>query len=78
MGGAQEKEPGVRAHVNQLVWRGLAAGISVLGARYRVDTADEGMNSSANRLEFLFGDKTGAGPAQYSVLLRVRHCMLLF
>ena len=73
MGGAQEKEPGVRAHVNQLVWRGLAAGISVLGTRYRVDTADEGLNSSLYFLQLLFSYKAGAGPAQYSVLLRVRH-----
>ena len=72
MGGAQEKEPGVRAHVDQLVWPGLA-GVAITGAGQGIDTADEGLNSSLYFLQLLFSYKAGAGPAQYSVLLRVRH-----
>jgi len=72
-----EKEPDARAHVNQLGWTGLA-GVAVTGAGQGIDTAHEGLDSSLNLLQFLFSYKAGAGPAQYAVLLRVRHCMLLF
>lgn len=68
-----KNEPSARAHVDQLVNSYLAAGVAVLGASVGIDTADEGMNSSADRLQFLFSNKTGASAAQYSVVLRVRH-----
>jgi hypothetical protein len=49
------------------------AGVAVTGARYGIDTADQGMNSTGDLLEFLFGKKASASPAQYSVFLQVRH-----
>ena len=38
-----------------------------------IKTADVGMKSTSNLLEFLFTQKAGAGPAQYSVFLQVPH-----